>query len=176
MNAEVFIQSAVQQFRNYKALADKTFGQLKESDFYYAPNEESNNLAVIITHMHGNMLSRWTNFLTEDGEKEWRNRDNEFEDRKLSEQQLLKLWEEGWNVLFDALSALRAGDMDRTIFIRTKPLTVTEAVHRQLTHYASHVGQIIYIGKMLAGKSWQTLSIARGSSQQFNENMRNNRQ
>ena len=171
MIEDTFLESAIQQFREYKTLADKTFHQLQENDFYYRPNETSNSLAIIIQHMHGNMLSRWTNFLTEDGEKEWRRRDAEFEEQRLTKQGLLKLWEEGWAVLFNALTQLRIEDLDETIYIRTKPLSVVQAIQRQLTHYASHVGQIIFIGKMILGADWKFLSIAKGESKAFNENM-----
>lgn len=171
MNAEIFIESAIQQFKDYKNLAEKTFAQIEERDYYFSPDGVNNSIAVNITHLHGNMLSRWTNFLTEDGEKDWRQRDREFESPQLSKEQLLQLWEEGWTVLFDALSSLTPNDLDKTIYIRTKPLSVIEAIHRQLTHYASHVGQIIFLGKNIKGLNWQTLSIKRGESKQFNEKM-----
>lgn len=173
MKAENFLQSAIQQFKDYKNLGDKTFAQLDEKDFHFSPDEYNNSIAINITHMHGNMLSRWTNFLTEDGEKEWRRRDAEFEQEHFSREQLLQLWEEGWKVLLDAMQSLAAADLDKTIYIRTKPLTVIEAVHRQLTHYASHVGQIIFLGKHIKGAHWKTLSIAKGESKQFNEKMKN---
>ncbi|MCH5599144.1 DUF1572 family protein [Niabella ginsengisoli] len=169
----MFLKSAIQQFRDYKGLADKTFAQLDEADFHYRPNEVSNSLAIIITHMHGNMLSRWTNFLTEDGEKEWRKRDNEFEEQQLTKQQLLTLWEEGWNVLFDALQQLKVEDLNSTIHIRTKPLSVIDGILRQLTHHASHVGQIIFAGKIIAGNNWRSLSIGKNESKLFNEQMKN---
>ena len=172
MIEEIFISSAVQQFKDYKLLADKTFSQLEENDFYYRPDETSNSISIIITHMHGNMLSRWTNFLTEDGEKEWRKRDAEFEEQRLTKDALLKLWEEGWAVLFDALGKLRTEDLNETIYIRTKPLSVVEAVHRQLTHYASHVGQIMFAGKMILGANWKPLSIGKGGSLAYNEKMK----
>ncbi len=174
MNANIFLQSTIQQFEDYKSLADKTFAQLSIEDFFYAPNDASNSLATIITHMHGNMLSRWTNFLTEDGEKEWRNRDGEFERQNLPTVELLQLWDEGWNCLFEALKKLQPEDLNKIIYIRNKPLVVTEAIQRQLTHYASHVGQIIYIGKILKGNNWSSLSIAKGASADFNTKMKNN--
>ncbi|MFV0606912.1 MAG: DUF1572 family protein [Niabella sp.] len=172
MNSTLFIKSALQQFKDYKDLAEKTFVQLQDEDFYYTPDAVNNSIAVIITHLHGNMLSRWINFLTEDGEKHWRKRDEEFESNRHTRAQLLQLWEEGWQAVFNALEPLTITDFDKVIYIRTKPLTVIEAIHRQLTHYASHVGQIIYIGKHIKGKSWQTLSIAKGASKQFNEKLR----
>lgn len=174
MNGVAFVGSALKQFRDYKELADQTFLQLEAEDFYYRFHEASNSLAVIITHMHGNMVSRWTNFLTEDGEKAWRKRDAEFEEPVCSKDELLALWEQGWQVLFDALASLKEEDLDTIIYIRTKPLTIVEAVHRQLTHYASHVGQIVYVGKMLTGHRWKSLSIAKGASVVFNEQMKKN--
>lgn len=172
MNGENFLQSAIQQFKDYKSLADKTFAQLDEKDFHFSPDAYNNSIAVNITHMHGNMLSRWTNFLTEDGEKDWRKRDEEFEHANFNQEQLLNLWNEGWKVLLDAVESLTPEDLDKIIYIRTKPLTVIEAIHRQLTHYASHVGQIIFLGKHIKGAGWQTLSIAKGKSKYFNEQMK----
>ena len=173
MNGDNFLQSAIQQFSDYKSQGEKCFSQLSEKDFYYKFNEASNNLAIIITHLHGNMLSRWTNFLTEDGEKEWRDRDVEFDERNISRSKLMELWEEGWRVLFTSLNQLKPDDLDKVIFIRTHPLTVIEAIHRQLTHYASHVGQIIFISKMIRGNLWKTLSIDKGQSKAFNQKMKN---
>jgi hypothetical protein len=172
MNEAVFLKSANQQFRDYKSLAEKTFEQLEEKDFHYQPNETVNSIAITITHMHGNMLSRWTNFLTEDGEKTWRQRDDEFETHSYSRDKLLQLWEEGWRAVFNAVGSLTEADLDKTIYIRTKPLFVTEAIHRQLTHYAYHVGQIVMLGKMIKDKDWHTLSIAKGQSNRFNDDMK----
>ncbi len=172
MNETIFLKSAVQQFRDYKLLAEKTFAQINDADLQYQPNETTNSIAINITHLHGNMLSRWTNFLTEDGEKEWRQRDDEFEIHPYSKEKLLLLWEEGWKVVFNTLESLDANDLEKTIYIRTKPLTVIDAIHRQLTHYAYHVGQIVMLGKIIKGAEWQTLSIAKGQSGSFNTNMK----
>lgn len=172
MNDIHFLNSAMALFRNYKNLADRCFLQLPEADFGYRPNEACNCLATIITHLHGNMISRWTDFLTEDGEKIWRDRDQEFIDASLSKVRLLELWEEGWQTVFDALEGLRPGDMDKIVYIRAQPLTVLEAIHRQMAHYASHVGQIIYISKMRAAGNWKPLTIAVGKSADYNERMR----
>ncbi|MBO9621093.1 MAG: DUF1572 family protein [Niabella sp.] len=172
MNGTIFLKSAIQQFKDYKLLAEKTFAQLKDKDFHYNPDKANNNLALNITHLHGNMLSRWTNFLSEDGEKEWRRRDEEFEEQNLDRQQLMQLWEAGWTCLFHALESLQPEDLDKTIYIRTKPLTVIEAVQRQLTHYSYHVGQIVFIGKHIKGDLWQGLSVPKGGSQQFNEQLK----
>ena len=167
----IFLQTAISRLQEQKALGDKTFAQLADADFHVQPNEASNSLAIIIRHLNGNMRSRWTNFLTEDGEKPWRQRDEEFEVSNHSREQLLQLWEEGWKVLFDALASLNEEDLGRTITIRTKPLTVVDAIVRQLTHYSNHVGQIIYLGRWIRNEEWRSLSIPRGGSQAFNEEM-----
>lgn len=164
-----YIESALKEFHAYKALGDKTFAQLNEEDMHFQPNEECNSVAINIQHMHGNMLSRWTNFLEEDGEKEWRQRDAEFEIKKFSKEQLITLWEEGWKVVFNALEPITKKDLKKIISIRSKSLTVVEAINRQLTHYAYHVGQIVLLGKCVKGKDWQTLSIPRAKSPQLNK-------
>jgi hypothetical protein len=166
-----FLKSVVLWFTEYKALADKTFLQLSDQHLHVQPNNESNSIAIIIQHMHGNMRSRWTAFLTEDGEKPWRNRDAEFEIKALAKEELLRLWEEGWAVLFHALAALSEHDLLRKIAIRSQPLTVVDAISRQLAHYSYHVGQIVFFGKWLLADRWQMLSIPKGGSQPFNEAM-----
>jgi hypothetical protein len=171
MNENIFLESSIQQFRDYKSLAEKTFVQLQDNDFHYQPNDVTNSIAINITHLHGNMLSRWTNFLTEDGEKEWRQRDDEFEIHQYSKEKLLQLWEQGWQTVFNTLESLNAEDLGKTIYIRTKPITVIDAIHRQLTHYAYHAGQIVMLGKIIKGSAWQTLSIAKGQSATFNSSM-----
>ncbi len=159
MVEEIFLQSALKEFHDYKNLGDRTFEQITEKDFHFQPNEESNSIAIIIQHMHGNMLSRWTNFLSEDGEKNWRKRDDEFETSLLSNEQLIHLWEEGWKLVFNVIESLKEEDLSKTIYIRNQPHTVVAAINRQLTHYASHVGQIILLGKIIKGMEWKTLSI-----------------
>ncbi|MGZ3840122.1 MAG: DUF1572 family protein [Flavisolibacter sp.] len=166
-----FLDSVTRRFKEYKTLGDKTFIQLTGEDMLYQPHEESNSIAVIIQHLHGNMLSRWTNFLTEDGEKNWRKRDLEFETQTLGKEQMIQQWEEGWKVLLETLASLTEEDLLKTISIRSQPLIVIDAINRQLAHYSSHVGQIIYIGRMIRGKEWKSLSIPKGGSQQFNEKM-----
>jgi hypothetical protein len=173
--ASQFLDSAIKRFKEYKTLGDKTFAQLNDEEMLYQPNEASNSIAVIIQHLHGNMLSRWTNFLTEDGEKEWRNRDGEFEAQQFSKQQLTDQWNEGWKVLIDTLESLQEDDLLKTITIRTQPLVVIDAINRQMAHYCSHVGQIIYIGRLIKGEAWQSLSIPKGASQQFNKDMQQSR-
>ena len=171
MIEETSLQSVLKEFRDYKTLGDKTFAQLEEKDFHFQPNLECNSIATLIQHLHGNMLSRWTNFLTEDGEKEWRKRDDEFEVHSFSKEKLIQLWEEGWKLVFDTIGSLKEDDLNKTIYIRSKPHSVIAAINRQLTHYAGHVGQIILLGKIIKAADWQTLSIPKGQSAIFSEKM-----
>ena len=163
-----FLETAIRRLKYYKDLGDKTFSQLQEVDFYYQPNAASNSIAIIIQHMHGNMLSRWTNFLEEDGEKEWRQRDAEFEVHSYSKAELIDLWEKGWECFLDALQSLRKKDLKKTVHIRQEPLSVVDAINRQLAHYPYHIGQIVYIGRMIRNENWQNLSIPKGNSQAYN--------
>ena len=164
-----YLQTVIRRVKYYKDLADKTFEQLSDDkDFHYRPNEESNSIAVIIQHMSGNMLSRWTNFLSEDGEKEWRERDDEFTVHDYSKKQLLEIWEKGWNCFLDALDSLKEDDLLRTITIRQEKLSAIDAINRQLAHYPYHIGQIVYIGRMIRNEEWKNLSIPKGHSQQYN--------
>jgi Protein of unknown function (DUF1572) len=165
-----FLAAAIRRLKYYKDLGDKTFEQLNEWDFHYQPNEESNSIAIIIQHMAGNMLSRWTNFLTADGEKEWRTRDAEFVAGKQSKQELIELWEKGWACFFDALSSLKKKDLKKMVAIRKEELSVTDAIIRQLAHYPYHVGQIIYTAKVIKSKVWKNLSIPKGDSAVYNSN------
>ncbi len=169
--AKAFLESYLKRSSYYKELGDKTFEQLAEADFHYQPNNESNSIAMIIQHMVGNMLSRFTNFLTEDGEKTWRNRDMEFKEQQLTREQLLIKWNEGWNCYLAVIKSLREDDLLKTITIRREELTVTDALNRQLAHYPYHVGQIIYIGRMIKKEEWKTLSIAKGKSDEFNSKL-----
>ncbi len=162
-----FLKDVVKRFRYYKELGDKTFEQLDDAAILYQPSSESNSIAIIVQHMYGNMLSRWTNFLTEDGEKEWRKRDAEFELQKISKQDLLSFWNEGWKCLLDTLESLQPEDLTKTITIRTEPLTVYDAILRQLAHYPYHVGQIVYLGRMVRNEHWTSLSIPKGNSAQY---------
>ena len=166
-----FLQSAIKRLSYYKQLGDKTFEQLTDADLHFQPNEESNSIAIIIQHVAGNMLSRWTDFLTTDGEKEWRNRDVEFEEQHLTKQQLIHFWENGWNCCLATLNSLTNEDLLKTIYIRGEGLPVVDAINRQLAHYPYHVGQIIYVAKIIKNKDWQNLSIAKGNSGQFNQQM-----
>lgn len=173
--ASVFLQVSVKRLFYYKELGDKTFAQLQEADFYYQPNEASNSIAVIIQHMSGNMLSRWTNFLSEDGEKEWRNRDAEFETHAYTKEQLLHTWESGWKCVHDAWVGLKETDLLKTIYIRSERLSVLDAIQRQLAHYPYHVGQIVYLGREIKNTQWKSLSIPKGDSAVYNQSMQKRR-
>jgi hypothetical protein len=166
--ASEYINCTIKRLKYYKQLGDKTFEQLSEADFLYQPNPPSNSIAVIIQHLHGNMLSRWTNFLTEDGEKEWRQRDAEFGVHAHSKATLTDLWEKGWACFLGALGSLTEEDLLKTIYIRKEPLIVIDAINRQLAHYPYHVGQIVYIGRMLKDQQWKSLSIEPGRSAEYN--------
>ncbi len=164
-----YLQTVIRRVKYYKELADKTFEQLKsDAEFHYQPNTESNSIAVIVQHVAGNMLSRWTNFLTEDGEKEWRQRDDEFTVHQYSRSQVLEIWEKGWQCFVDALGSLGEEDLLKTVTIRSEQLSVIDAINRQLAHYPYHVGQIVYIGRMIRDSDWKNLSIPKGQSHQYN--------
>jgi len=157
-----FLQSADEEFRRYKKLAEKAIAQLpNEEDLHWQPDPESNSIAIIMKHIVGNQISRWTDFLTTDGEKPTRNRDNEFVDDVTSREQLLAHWEKGWMRLFDALAPLSENDLSKTVYIRGEALSVVQAINRQIAHYANHVGQIIWIAKHLSSENWKSLSIPR---------------
>jgi len=164
-----YLQTAIRRLRYYKVLGEKTFDQLTDADMHFKPNEASNSIAVIIQHVAGNMLSRWTNFLFEDGEKPWRNRDEEFEVHDYSKQQLLELWENGWTCFLEALTSLTENDLLKTVYIREEPLLVIDAINRQLAHYPYHVGQILYVAKIIKDTGWQSLSIEKGKSEAYNK-------
>jgi hypothetical protein len=169
MPRENYIQLAVREFQRTKALADGAMAQITPEQFFAAPSEGDNSIAVIVKHVGGNLLSRWTDFFTSDGEKPGRNRDTEFEITASDTQQfLMTQWESGWAALFSALEPLGDGDLDRTVTIRGEPLTVLQAINRQLTHYSYHVGQIVYVAKHYAGGSWRSLSVPKGKSAEFN--------
>lgn len=167
-----FLTDIIKRFRSYKEMGDRTLAQLSEKDLFFRPSPDSNSIAIIIQHMYGNMLSRWTNFLTEDGEKHWRKRDAEFNETEVSRQDLLSFWKGGWECLLNTLESLQPEDLTKTIYIRTEPLIAYDAILRQLAHYSSHVGQIITIGHMIKDKDWQPLSIPKGGSDAFNESMK----
>ncbi|MFN4007666.1 MAG: DUF1572 family protein [Chitinophagaceae bacterium] len=153
-----FLADCIKRFEYYKSLGDKTFEQLTPDQFCYQPNEQSNSIAIIVQHLYGNMLSRWTNFLTEDGEKVWRQRDAEFEPMLTSKEDVISFWNEGWKIFLDALKTLTEADLQKTITIRNEPLLVYDAILRQLAHYPYHVGQIVYIAKLVT-TDFKSLSI-----------------
>ncbi|MBB5638490.1 hypothetical protein HDF26_001105 [Pedobacter cryoconitis] len=163
------IKGVIKQFEYYRMLGEKTFNQLKEEDLFWRYNEDSNSIAIIVNHLYGNMLSRWTDFLNTDGEKSWRNRDQEFDEAITDKETLLLKWNEGWDCLLGALNALDEADLDKIVYIRNDGHTITDAINRQLAHYPYHIGQIVFIGKMLANNNWQSLSIPKGNSQKYNE-------
>jgi len=163
-----YLPSAIKQFEYYKSLGDKTIAQLSFDELQKEFAKDSNSVAVIIKHLVGNMLSRWTNFLTEDGEKEWRKRDEEFIANFKSKAAILTAWNKGWNCLFTAIKPLSQNDLEYIIYIRNQGHSVTEAINRQMMHYAYHVGQMVFIGKVVKGADWESLSIAKGQSKFYN--------
>lgn len=163
-----YLATAIKRMKYYKDLGEKTFEQLEEKDFHFQPSSESNSIAVIVQHMTGNMLSRWTNFLTEDGEKEWRDRDDEFAMHQFSKQQIIDLWNKGWNCFLQAVESLTENDLLKTVSIRQEQLSVIDAINRQMAHYPYHIGQIVFIGRLIKNKEWKNLSIPKGQSQVYN--------
>jgi hypothetical protein len=163
-----YLESVRKQFEYYKMLGEKTFSQIPDEKLFWQYNKESNSLATIVKHISGNMLSRWTDFLATDGEKEWRNRDAEFDNDIATRQELMSKWNEGWQCLFYTLNSLTTDDLKKEIFIRKEKHTVTEAINRQLAHYPYHIGQIVYIGKMSCDNNWSSLSIPRVNSKEYN--------
>jgi len=170
--AENYLLSIKKQFHYYKSVGDKAIARVSEEQLHWAYNNDSNSIAVIIKHIAGNSISRWTDFLTSDGEKDSRNRDDEFEDTASSKEELIELWNKGWDCLFNAISQLTADDLMRTIYIRNEVHTVMEAINRQFAHLPYHIGQIVYIAKMVAADGWQSLTIPKGKSKEFNAGMR----
>jgi hypothetical protein len=166
MLPEHYLEEAILQLRKVKDLADKAMAQIRDENWFTTLDEESNSIAVIVKHMAGNMRSRWTDFLTSDGEKPDRKRDLEFEiEVRDSKESLLKRWEIGWRCLFDALTPLKPEDLGKTVLIRGEPHSVIQAINRQLSHYAYHVGQIVFLAKHFAGARWQSLSVPRRKSE-----------
>jgi hypothetical protein len=156
-----YLQEALLTFKSMKQLADQTMAQLDDPHYYVTLDPQSNSLEILIKHMHGNMISRWKDFLTTDGEKPTRNRDGEFEASHYTREELINLWEAGWAMLFAALQSLTPENLLQTIYIRGEAHTVLNAIQRQISHYGCHVGQIVFLGKHLKHESWHTLSIAR---------------
>lgn len=160
-----YLASAKKQFEYYKSLGEKSFAQLNDEQLFWQYNPESNSVATIVKHLWGNMLSRWTDFLTTDGEKEWRQRDAEFENEITNRSEMMNRWNESWNCLYAALDVLSENDLTKEVFIRKEKHTVVEAINRQLAHYPYHIGQIVYIGKMMCNEKWNSLSIPRKKPQ-----------
>ncbi len=163
-----YLKDSIDLFRYYKKLGDRATAQCPDEGLFTTLDEESNSIAIIVKHLAGNMRSRWTDFLTSDGEKPDRNRDTEFEGPPATRAELMEMWERGWKYLFDALEPLSDADLWRTITIRTEPHSVMQAINRQVAHYSYHVGQIVYLARHFAGDKWQTLSIPKKKSAEFN--------
>ena len=163
-----YLHPTIKQFQYYKSLGNKTIAQLSDQQLFWKYNNESNSIAMIIKHIAGNMLSRWTDFRTTDGEKDWRNRELEFVDDIKTNTEIIAYWEKGWACLFDALNSITDDDLEEIIYIRNQGHTIIEAINRQLAHYPYHIGQIVFIGKMLTDSAWLSLSIPRGGSHMYN--------
>jgi hypothetical protein len=163
-----YLSSIKKQFRYYQSLGDRAIEQVNEEQMHWQYNPGSNSIAVIIKHIAGNSLSRWSDFLTSDGEKEWRNRDEEFEDTATSKAGLIELWNKGWQCLYNAIDSLTEEDLLRVVYIRNESRSVIEAINRQLAHIPYHVGQIVYLAKMVSGENWKSLTIPKGQSKTFN--------
>jgi len=166
---ENYLTSIKKQFQYYKLLGDQTFAQIEAEDIFWKHRPATNSIAIIVKHMWGNMRSRWTDFLTTDGEKEWRHRDQEFLEDIKDKEELLAKWEEGWQCLFTAIDSINMDNFETTIYIRNMGHTVIEAINRQLAHYAYHVGQIVFIGTLIKGEEWKSLSIPKGQSTSYNQ-------
>ena len=169
-----YLADALSMFRYYKRLGERAFEQCPDEGLFTALDGESNSIAIIVKHMAGNMRSRWTDFLTTDGEKPDRNRDTEFEEPPANRSELLAAWERGWKIVFDALEPLTEADLARTVTIRTEPHSVMQAINRQVAHYSYHVGQIVFLAKHLSTKTrgnWDSLSVPRKKSGEFNSDV-----
>lgn len=163
-----FLESIKRQFLYYKELGEKAIDQTPDEKLFWQYNNESNSIATIVKHLSGNMISRWTDFFTSDGEKEWRNRDAEFVNELKNKSEVLEVWNKGWNCFFDTINSLTTEDLTRIIYIRNQGHTVMEAINRQLAHYPYHIGQIVFIAKMIADEKWNSLSIPRNKSNDYN--------
>ncbi len=168
MITKTYLDSIKKQFVYYKTIGEKAIEQVEPEQLFSTINENTNSIAVIIKHLSGNMLSRWTDFLTTDGEKEWRNRDTEFEENSTTKEELMEVWNTGWNCFFEALNALEENQLDTMIYIRNEGHTVMEALNRQLAHYPYHIGQIVFFSKLLKQNEWNSLSIPKNNSISYN--------
>ncbi len=169
MKPTVYIEGVRKQFLYYKSLGEKTMDQVSDEKLFWQYNTTSNSIAIIVKHLWGNMKSRWTDFLTTDGEKQSRKRDEEFEDDIKTREELIDKWNDGWQCLFDALNSINEDNFYQAIYIRNIEHSITDAINRQLAHYSYHIGQIVYLGKMINDTHWDSLSIAKGNSKVFNE-------
>jgi len=170
-----YLEDSIASLRAYKKLADKAIAQLKDDEFFITLDEEANSVAVIMKHMAGNMFSRWTDFLTTDGEKPDRNRDLEFViEAKAGKEDVIAYWEQGWQRVFAALEPLTADDLGKKVLIRGEEHTVIQAINRQLMHYANHIGQIVFLAKHFRSTEWESLSIPRNRSAEFNASLKSN--
>jgi len=165
-----FLTSYKQNIEFLISKGERTINQLNFDELHWIPNEESNSIAIIVKHLHGNMISRWTDFLTTDGEKPTRERDSEFEGGFSSREELIHSWESGWNLFLNMLETLSDEDLRRTVYLRGEVLTALQMIQDELIHYAMHIGQMIYIGKLIKNSEWKNLSIQKGQSKEFNEN------
>lgn len=163
------LDGSIRLFKYYKMLTKKTVNQLTDEELHHAPSAELNSVAILMKHISGNMISRWTNFRTEDGEKPWRNREKEFNDDIESRKELLEYWEKGWNTLFESLTSIGKDEINDIIYIRNEGHTILEAVERHLAHVAYHTGQIVMLAKWMRGESWETLTIPKGKTEKFNQ-------
>ncbi|WP_264521367.1 DUF1572 domain-containing protein [Flavobacterium sp. N1994] len=163
-----YLESVTKQFLYYKTLGEKAMEQLAPEQLFVSVNEDTNSIAVIVKHLSGNMISRWTDFLTSDGEKAWRNRDGEFDETITNKEELMEVWNKGWTCFFDTLHSLTPDQLETIIYIRNEGHTVIEAINRQLAHYPYHIGQIVFYAKMLKQGEWDSLSIPKNKSNSYN--------
>ena len=164
----IYLESVKKQMLYYKTIAEKAIEQLSEEQLFVSVNEDTNSIANIVKHMSGNMISRWTDFLTSDGEKPWRERDTEFESFKTSKKDLLEIWDKGWKCFFNAINSLEPEQLSQIIYIRNEGQTALDAINRQLAHYPYHIGQIVFYAKMLKKGDWDSLSIPKNKSNDYN--------
>ena len=174
LNLEIlYLDNIKKTFRYYQSLGETCIHRMNIDELNYCYGSESNSILILVKHLSGNMVSRWTDFATSDGEKEWRNRDGEFEHSLETKEELLAIWHRGWDILYGALNSMSPNQLSDLITIRGEKQTILEAINRQLAHYSYHIGQIVFIAKSLSDEPWKTLSIAKGASEQFNRNMKN---
>jgi hypothetical protein len=166
--SQSYLESVKKQFLYYKTLGEKAMNQLQPEQLFVSINEDTNSIAVIVKHLSGNMFSRWTDFLTTDGEKDWRNRDSEFEETIKTKEELLDIWNKGWYCFFKTLNSLTKEQLSEIIYIRNEGHTIIEAINRQLAHYPYHVGQIVFYAKILKENNWTSLSIPKNKSMSYN--------